>query len=184
MASVVAACSGDDDDDTSELDPAAFEHRGGAGADRGRLLDGAAATDTTPPATPPGLVLGYLRPAAGLLLDLSGAQQAALQLAAEDIAAAVLGGSLEVLTVDEPPDGDVAASVNDVLDQGANGILGPVGSTSARAACQRSPSEGASLLGVGDSADLTADEHGSVRPYRDLRLGHGPVRGGTADCSA
>ena len=38
------------------------------------------------------------------------------------------------MTVDEPADGDVAASVNELLDQGVNGILGPVGSTSARAA--------------------------------------------------
>ena len=54
-------------------------------------------TDAVPPTEPPatettsaaaaGLVLGYLRPAPGLLLDLSGAQQAALQLAADDIAA-------------------------------------------------------------------------------------------------
>ena len=96
-------------------------------------------------------MLGYLRPAAGLLLDLSGAQQAALQLAAEDIAAA--GGSLEVVTVDEPADGDVAASVNELLDQGVNGILGPVGSTSARAAL-RTAHRGREhcVLGVGDGS--------------------------------
>ena len=96
-------------------------------------------------------MLGYLRPAAGLLRDLSGAQQAALQLAAEDIEAA--GGSLEVVTVDEPADGDVAASVNELLDQGVNGILGPVGSTSARAALRTAHrARERCVLGVGDGS--------------------------------
>jgi branched-chain amino acid transport system substrate-binding protein len=132
MAAVVAACSGDDDDDesTSSTQPPSSTEQAPEPTDAVSSTE-PPATDTTPPAAP-GLVLGYLRPAPGLLLDLSGAQQAALQLAADDIAAA--GGSLEVVTVDEPADGDVAASVNELLDQGVNGILGPVGSTSARAA--------------------------------------------------
>jgi ABC-type branched-subunit amino acid transport system substrate-binding protein len=122
MATVTAACSGDDDDDSSSsTQPSSSTEP--APETTEAVPPTEPATDGTQPSAALGLTLGYVRPAPGLLLDLSSAQQAALELAADDIAAA--GGSLEVVTVDEPPDGDVAAAVNEALDQGANGILGP-----------------------------------------------------------
>ncbi len=153
MAAVVAACSGDDDDSSSSTQPTSSTEAAPETTEAVSSTE-PPTTDTAPPAAP-GLVLGYLRPAPGLLLDLSGAQQAALQLAADDIAAAggVLGGPLEVVTVDEPADGDVAASVNELLDQGVNGILGPVGSTSARAALRTAHRAWEHcVLGVGDGS--------------------------------
>ena len=167
MATVVAACSGDDDDDSSSsTQPPSSTEPAPEPTDAVSPTEPPAADTTSPPAAP-GLVLGYLRPAAGLLRDLSGAQQAALQLAADDIAAA--GGSLEVVTVDEPADGDVAASVNELLDQGVNGILGPVGSTSARAALAPLDEGGSIACSASATApDLTADATGALLPYRDL----------------
>jgi branched-chain amino acid transport system substrate-binding protein len=158
MAMVVAACSGDDDESSSSTQPPSSTEP----APTDTVSSTEPATDSAPPAAP-GMVLGFLRPAPGLLLDLSTAQQAALELAAEDIAAAggVLGGPLEVLTVDEPPDGDVAAAVNEALDQGANGILGPVGSTSARAALPTLGERGSiACSGSATAPDLTADSTG------------------------
>ena len=159
MASVAAACSGDDDDDSSSSTQPTSSTDEVPETTEAVSSTEPPTTDTAPPAAPPELVLGYLRPAAGLLRDLSGAQQAALQLAAEDIEAA--GGSLEVVTVDEPADGDVAASVNELLDQGVNGILGPVGSTSARAALAPLTEGGSVACSASATAvDLTADSTG------------------------
>ena len=70
-------------------------------------------------------------------------------------------GALEVVTVDEPADGDVAASVNELLDQGVNGILGPVGSTSARAALAPLGERGSIACSASATApDLTTDGTG------------------------
>ena len=77
MAAVPAACSGDDDDDvfTSSTQPPSSTEQAPEPTDAVSSTE-PSATDTTPPAVP-GLVLGYLRLVPGLLLDLSGAQQAA-----------------------------------------------------------------------------------------------------------
>jgi branched-chain amino acid transport system substrate-binding protein len=93
-------------------------------------------TETTADGRDPGLVLGYVRPGAGLLSQLATAQEAAINLAIDDLNAAggVNGGPVELLAVDESLDGDTAAAVNDLLDQGANMILGPIGSSGAKAA--------------------------------------------------
>ncbi len=93
-------------------------------------------TETTADGRDPGLVMGYVRPGAGLLSQLATAQEAAINLAIDDINAAggINGGPVQLLAVDESLDGDTAGAVNDLLDQGANMILGPIGSTGAKAA--------------------------------------------------
>jgi branched-chain amino acid transport system substrate-binding protein len=129
MSMVAAACSDDEGttDDTSAPTTAAPETT--APPEPGETTTTAAATGE------PGLVFGYLRPAPGLLAELATAQEAALQLAIDDINAAggVNGQPVALLTADEPLDGDVVGALEGLLDDGAAMLLGPVGSTSAAA---------------------------------------------------
>ena len=112
------------------------------------------ATESTQPAEP-GFVFGYLRPGAGVLSQLATAQEAALDLAISDIndAGGVNGAPVGVIKVDEPLDGNVDVAINDLLDQGADLILGPTSSTGAQAALPTLSTRGS----VACSASATAD---------------------------
>jgi branched-chain amino acid transport system substrate-binding protein len=137
---VLAACSGDDE--AAPTSSAAASTSAAPAPDTT-----SAATEPTTPAEPgeAGFVFGFVRPAAGLLRELSTAQEAALQLAVDDIndAGGVNGAPATIVSVDEPLNGDVAAAVADVIDEGANLVLGPVGSTGAIAALRTLTDRGA-----------------------------------------
>ncbi len=136
---LLAACSDDETTTTSSSSPGTTT-----------------ATETTADGRDPGLVLGYVRPGAGLLSQLATAQEAAIGLAIDDLNAAggINGGPVQLLAVDESLDGDTGAAVNDLLDQGANMILGPIGSSGARAALDPL----ASRKSVACSASATSPE--------------------------
>ncbi|MBI4933041.1 MAG: peptidoglycan-binding protein [Actinobacteria bacterium] len=121
--------------------------------------------DTTAPTTEttgggatgePGFVFGYVRPAAGLLTELATAQEVSIGLAVDDINAAggVNGAPVSLISVDEPLTGDTSVAVNDLLDQGANMILGPVSSDGAKGALETLATRGA----VACSASATSPE--------------------------
>ena len=130
-ALLLAACSNDDESaDTT------------TGATSG---DTTTPSETTVPSGDPGLVLGYVRPAPGLLAQLATAQEAAINLAIDDINAAggVNGGPVALVAVDESLDGDTAAAVTSLIDEGAHMILGPISSTGSAAALQPLADSGA-----------------------------------------
>ena len=112
--------------------------------------------ETTQDTRDPGLTLGYVRPAAGILSQLATAQEASINLALDDINAAggVNGGPVKLVTVDESLDGDTAAAIDDLIGQGASMILGPVSSNGAKAALATLASKGA----VACSASATSPE--------------------------
>ena len=87
--------------------------------------------DAEPPAVT--LTFGVLAPGDDLLAELAGGQQLGLELALEDIAAAggVLGGSVATVRVDESVDEPIETTVESLVADGANAILGPVGSATA-----------------------------------------------------
>ena len=91
-------------------------------------------TETTGASGPATFTFGYVRPATGLLSQLSTAQEAAIGLAIDDINAAggINGGTVQLLAVDESPEGDTAAAVTDLLGKGANMVLGPISSDGAK----------------------------------------------------
>jgi branched-chain amino acid transport system substrate-binding protein len=144
---LLGACSGSDNAATTTT---------GAPATTEAAAPGTTTATATTVAGEPGFTFGYLRPGPGLLLDLSSAQESALNLAIDDINAGggVNGSPAALITVDEPADGNIAAAVNDLLDQGANIILGPVGSTAAKAALAPLAARGA----VACSASATTPE--------------------------
>ena len=120
----------------------------------------ASSPDTSAPATEttggaqgePGFVFGYVRPGAGLLTELASAQEVAIGLAVDDINAAggVNGAPVSMIAVDAPLDGDASVAVSDLLDQGANMILGPVDSTGASLSLQTLATGGSvGVLGLG-----------------------------------
>jgi branched-chain amino acid transport system substrate-binding protein len=145
---LLGACSGSD----SATPPTTT----GAPATTEAAAPGTTTATATTVAGEPGFTFGYLRPGAGLLLDLSRAQESALNLAIDDINAGggVNGAPAALITMDEPADGNIATAVNDLLDQGANMILGPVGSTAAKAALAPLAARGA----VACSASATTPE--------------------------
>ncbi|MFZ4718396.1 MAG: peptidoglycan-binding protein [Ilumatobacteraceae bacterium] len=137
---VLAACS-DDKDATPTTAP---------------TTTAATSTETSLPAGDPTFTFGYVRPGAGLLSSLATAQEAAINLAVADINAAggVNGGPVQMIAVDESLDGDTAAAVTDLLDQGADMILGPISSTGAKASLEVLKSRNA----VACSASATSPE--------------------------
>jgi branched-chain amino acid transport system substrate-binding protein len=157
---VLAACSGDDD-------AAPTTSAGGTTtvAPSPETTDGSAGTTTPAEPGEAGFVFGYVRPAAGLLRELAVSQEAALGLAVEDIneAGGVNGAPATVLSVDEPLNGDVASAVNDLIDQGANLILGPVGSSGAIGALRTLTDRGAIACSASaTSPQLTQLDTGEV----------------------
>lgn len=149
-ALLLAACSNDDKSaDTT------------TGATSG---DTTTPSETTVPSGDPGLVLGYVRPAPGLLAQLATAQEAAINLAIDDINAAggVNGGPVALVAVDESLDGDTAAAVTSLIDEGAHMILGPISSTGSAAALQPLANSGAYACSASATSPTltTLDESG------------------------
>ena len=153
--------------------------------------DDAAATTTVPvttesvatsdPELPVALTFGVLAPGANGLAELAAGQQRGIALALEDIAAAggVLGGG--VATVRRRRVRSTSPSrprSSRSSEQGANAILGPVGSATAlEVAAMRPGTAAARLLGVGDGGVGHLREHrGVVLPHRDARRRHGGRR--------
>jgi branched-chain amino acid transport system substrate-binding protein len=125
----------------------------------------AASTETTGVTGEPGFVFGYLRPAAGILTEMATAQEAAIGLAVDDINAAggVNGAPVSMIAVDESLSGDTATAIGDLLDQGANMIIGPVSSTQAKASLETLTTRGAlACSGSATAADLTTLDTGNV----------------------
>ncbi|HTH07918.1 MAG TPA: peptidoglycan-binding protein, partial [Ilumatobacteraceae bacterium] len=121
--------------------------------------------ETQPPADDAGFVFGYIRPAPGLLRDFSGAQEAAISLAVDDINAAggVNGEPVAVSVVDEPLDGDIASVINGMLDDGVDMILGPVGSNQALLSLETITTRGSVACSASaTSPQLTASDAGNV----------------------
>jgi branched-chain amino acid transport system substrate-binding protein len=125
----------------------------------------AAATSTTAapaPAPPaPKFTFGFVAPSAPLLLHLAFAQENALSLAVADVNAGggVLGAPVDAATTDDGVAGSVAKAVTNLVDGGADAVLGPVGSADARAAIPAVA--GAKALACSGSAtvpDLNTDE--------------------------
>nr|MCU0261534.1 peptidoglycan-binding protein [Ilumatobacteraceae bacterium] len=125
-ALVLAACSDDDDEPDATDAPAETE------ATEAPSDTQAISTEPPPPAGEP-FVFGFMQPAPGLLRDLSTAQLTSIQFAVDDINAAggVNGGEASLLVAEEPPGGDPSDAVRELVEGGANVILGPVGSTAA-----------------------------------------------------
>jgi branched-chain amino acid transport system substrate-binding protein len=121
---VTAACTGDDDTSTTTT----------TAAPATSAAPGTSAEPTTSPAAP-GFIIGYLRPPAGVLAQLTAGQELALRLAVDDINAAggIRGTMVGSVAVSEPLDGNLQTAVDQLVDAGANVILGPAGSTSALA---------------------------------------------------
>src|SRR5205809_360450 len=94
------------------------------------------ATTTTAPAAAPKFTFGFVAPTAPLLLHLAFAQENALALAVGDINAGggVLGAPVDATTTDDGAAGSVPNAVTNLVKGGADAVLGPVGSTDARAA--------------------------------------------------
>ena len=117
-----AGCIGGDDDDDDDDDAATTT---------------AAATTvpvaTSDPELPVALTFGVLAPGANGLAELAAGQQRGIALAIEDIGAAggVLGGGVATVVVDESVDEPIATTIASLVEQGANAILGPVGSATA-----------------------------------------------------
>jgi branched-chain amino acid transport system substrate-binding protein len=143
LAFALAACSDDSDSSATTAGSSTPETT-------------ASSTETTAVQGEPGFVFGYVRPAAGLLTELATAQEVSIGLAIDDINAAggVNGAPVGLVSVDESLTGDTAAAVNDLLDQGANMILGPVSSNGAKGALETLATRGA----VACSASATSPE--------------------------
>ena len=92
-------------------------------------------TDTEAPAdtglTGEGLAVGVIAPSQGLLTTLFQGQTRGIDFAVEDIAdgGGVLDGPLDVTTTQTPLDGIDADVVPTVVDEGAQALIGPTGST-------------------------------------------------------
>jgi branched-chain amino acid transport system substrate-binding protein len=118
---IVAACSGDNKSATPTTTAPTIAP---------------ASSTTAAPTAEPKFTFGFVAPSAPLLLDLAYAQENALSLAVADIndGGGVLGAPVKATTTDDQVAGSVADAVTDLVDGGANAVLGPVGSTDARAA--------------------------------------------------
>lgn len=113
---VGSACTGDDDDSTeTTVAPTTTT----------------AAVDDTPAEV--AFTFGVLAPGDDLLDELAIGQERGLTLALDDINAAggVLGGAVATVRADESVDEPIETTVESLIGQGANAILGPVGSASA-----------------------------------------------------
>ncbi|MET0579257.1 MAG: peptidoglycan-binding protein, partial [Ilumatobacteraceae bacterium] len=136
LSVLAAACSGDDDDAddspaTTEA-PAPTDGAAPSGTEAGGEVEDPPAPE---PVGDPVLTFGFIGPAVGLLSDLAIGQERGLALAVEEINAAggVLGAPVASVRADEPSSGDVATVLDDLLGQGANAFVGPVGSATAAA---------------------------------------------------
>src|SRR5262245_51709854 len=150
-ALLVASCSNDDDGSSSSTS---------AAAETTATTQPEVTQATEPSDGEPGFVFGFIVPSSGLLNELATAQTASLDLAVEDINAAggVNDAPVSAITATQAPDGDVQSAVDDLLDQGANMILGPMDSTSAIASLPVLATGGT----IACSASATAPELASL----------------------
>ncbi len=121
---ILASCSsGDGDGETTTLAPEPTE--------TDAPVDTEAPVDTG--LTGEGLAVAVLAPSPGLLTTLFQGQQRGIDFAVEDIAdgGGVLGGPLDTTTTPAPLDGSEADVVPTVIDEGAQALVGPTGSTDA-----------------------------------------------------
>jgi branched-chain amino acid transport system substrate-binding protein len=123
-ALLVASCSGDNKSTTPTTTTTAVS------------IAPAPATTTAPPAAEPKFSFGFVAPSLGLLLDLAFAQENALSLAVADIndGGGVLGAPVKATSTDDQVAGSVANAVTNLVDGGANAVLGPISSTDAKVA--------------------------------------------------
>lgn len=125
---VAAACSSDDkgtpatSSPTTTLTPAP--------------VTTGAPTTTAAPTVPPKLTFGFIASNQPLLWDIGFAQQNALTLAVEDINAGggVLGAPVAADVAGAAVDDTQTAAITDLVDGGANALLGPMSSNDAVAA--------------------------------------------------
>ncbi len=101
----------------------------------------------------PELTFGFIGPGVGLLNELAIGQDRGLQLAIDDINAAggVLGAPVAAVRVDEAAPDPIDGVVDQLVEQGADVLVGPVGSSSTvdlLPILERTSAAG--LLGVGD----------------------------------
>jgi branched-chain amino acid transport system substrate-binding protein len=146
---VTAACS--DDGDKTEPTTTASAPAG---------TTAPAATTTAPvTAEEAGFTFGLLMPGAGLTDELAVSQQRALGLAVADIndAGGLLGKPVRSITVTQSSSESVNDSVQQLLDQGADIVLGPVGSDDALASLSTLSKEKAvACSGAATQPGLTA----------------------------
>jgi branched-chain amino acid transport system substrate-binding protein len=121
-----------------------------------------APTPTSGLQAPAKFTFGFVAPSAPLLLDLSFAQENALSLAVADINAGggVLGAPVKAVTTDDGVAGSVPNAVTNLVKNGADAILGPIGSSDAKAAIPALA--GAKALGC--SASATAPDLNTGSP--------------------
>ena len=117
----VAACSGDDDDTTPTTPPPSS------------APTPTEPTEPTEPDVEPTFTFGLLGPGDDELAELQLAQQRGVELAVADINAAggVLEGPVGVVGADEDVETDLGDTLDGLIGQGANAILGPVSSATA-----------------------------------------------------
>lgn len=129
LSVVVAACSGDDSSDEATTTTAtAVTTLAPSGTD--------APAETTAAPEPEGpavLTVGYLAPGVGLLGALAIGQERGLTLAVDEINASggVLGAPIATVRADESATEAMETTVDSLTGQGANVLVGPVGSASA-----------------------------------------------------
>ncbi|MET0146932.1 MAG: peptidoglycan-binding protein [Ilumatobacteraceae bacterium] len=140
-ALVLTACSGDDDD-TGDSVPTTTP---------AESLPVDTAVDAEPTYT-----FGFLAPGEGQLATFVPGQERALELAVDDINAAggVLGGPVTSVRQDESTEVPIDTNLDDLVERGADAVLGPVGSASAIAAVPLLAER--NLLGCSASATATA----------------------------
>ncbi len=122
---VLAACSSDDGDDADETTTLAPEPTDTPTTDTEVPVDTGLTGD--------GLAVGVLAPSPGLLTVLFQGQQRGIDFAVEDIAdgGGVLGGPLDATTTAAPLDGTEADLVPTAVEDGAQALIGPTGSSGA-----------------------------------------------------
>lgn len=149
VALVMSACSGDDDggDDTDTGDGTAATTGADGTGNGGADLDG------------DGLTIGLIRAPVGLFDLLGSAQAGGVALAAQDIAAAggVLGGPLNIVEDTPTATRDVAAVLTDLVDGGAQLLVGPSSSDEARVVIPLLPGAGAVACGASTTAPYLTD---------------------------
>ena len=180
MSLLLAACSDDDDDDSSDSEPSTPTTAGTVAAP-GDTEAGPASTAADVVSGEPELTFGFIGPGIGLLNELAIGQERGLHSPSADINAAggVLGAPVAAVRVDESAPDPIDGVVDQLLEQGADVLLGPVGSSTTasllpilaeRSLLACSASATATSLTAGNTPD-DVRAHGAARrlPRRDRR---------------
>ena len=121
------------DDDGSDTQPTATTTSGTSGTSASEPAPASTAAGTAPETTiaaDPELVIGYLAPGVGLLNALAIGQERGLTLAVDEINAAggVLDAPLAAVRAEESADRPLTDTVDELIEQEADLIVGPAGS--------------------------------------------------------